>query len=97
VGTVRDSTLANNRGSGIIGTATSTINIMVDRATISNNFQNGVHAVNGNSTIRIGNSAISGNTTGAAATAGGVLRSYKNNAINGNGADGTPITQENLN
>jgi hypothetical protein len=97
VGTVRDSTLANNRGSGIIGTATSTINIMVDRATISNNFQNGVHAVNANATIRIGNSAISGNTTGAAATAGGVLRSYKNNAINGNGADGTPITQENLN
>jgi hypothetical protein len=25
---------------------------------------------------------------------GGVLRSYKNNAINGNGVDGTPIVRE---
>ena len=96
-GTIRDSTLGNNRGSGLTTTATSGINIMVDRATISNNFQNGISSGNANSTVRIGNSVITGNTTGAASTAGGILRSYKNNAINGNGTDGTPIAQENLN
>jgi hypothetical protein len=96
-GTIRDSTLADNRGNGLTTTATSAINIMVDRATISNNFQAGISSGNANSTIRIGNSAISGNTTGVASVGGGILRSYKNNFINGNGSDGTPITQENLN
>ena len=95
--TVRDSTLADNRGSGITTTATSGINVMVDRAAISNNFQNGIASGNANSTVRINNSVITGNTTGVASLAGGVLRSYKNNAINGNGTDGTPINQENLN
>lgn len=95
--TVRESTLANNRGSGINSVAGNAILLMVDRATISNNFQNGVVSSGGNSVVRINASAISGNATGVSSVAGGVLRSYKNNAINGNGADGTPIVQENLN
>jgi hypothetical protein len=92
--TVRDSTLANNRGSGINAAATSIINLMVDRDTISNNFQNGVLSSGGNSTVRIFSSVITGNATGVSGTG---LKSYKNNAINGNGSDGTPITQELLN
>jgi hypothetical protein len=95
--TVRESTLANNRGSGINSIAGNAIVLMVDRATISNNFQNGIVSSGGNSVVRINASAISGNATGVTSVAGGVLRSYKNNAINGNGADGTPIVQENLN
>jgi len=95
--TVRESTLANNRGSGINSTSGNAIVLMVDRATISNNFQNGVVSSGGNSLVRINASAISGNATGVSSVAGGVLRSYKNNAINGNGVDGTPIVQELLN
>jgi hypothetical protein len=95
--TVRESTLANNRGSGINSIAGNAIVLMVDRATISNNFQNGIVSSGGNSVVRINASAISGNATGVTSVAGGVLRSYKNNAINGNGADGAPIVQENLN
>jgi hypothetical protein len=95
--TVRESTLANNRGNGINSIAGNAIILMVDRATISNNFQNGVVSSGGNSLVRINASAITGNATGVSSVAGGVLRSYKNNAINGNGVDGTPIVQEILN
>jgi hypothetical protein len=95
--TVRESTLANNRGSGINSVAGNGILIMLDRNTISNNFQNGVVSSGGNSLVRINASAITGNATGVSSVAGGVLRSYLNNAINGNGADGTPIVQERLN
>ena len=94
---VRDSTLAANRGSGINSAAGNPIAVMVDRDTISSNFQNGVRSSGGNSLVRIFNSSIFGNATGVAAAAGGAVRSYKNNAINGNGVDGTPITQELLN
>jgi hypothetical protein len=95
--TVRESTLANNRGSGINSIAGNGILIMLDRDTISNNFQNGVISSGGNSMVRINASAISGNGTGVSSAAGGVVRSYKNNAINGNAVDGTPIAQELLN
>jgi len=92
--TVRDSILSNNRGSGINASSGSPINLMLDRDTISNNFQNGVLSSGGGSTVRINNSVITGNATGVSGTG---LKSYKNNAINGNGSDGTPIAQENLN
>lgn len=95
--TVRESTLANNRGSGISAVSGNAILLMVDRNTISNNFQNGVVSSGGNSLVRINASAVSGNATGVTSVSGGVLRSYKNNAINGNGVDGTPIVQELLN
>jgi hypothetical protein len=35
--------------------------------------------------------------SGVAAAGGGVVRSYKNNPINANAVDGTPITREILN
>jgi hypothetical protein len=95
--TVRDSTLSNNRGNGIVSTAGNSINLMVDRATISSNFQNGILSSGANSLVRINNSSISGNVTGVASSGGGVVHSYRDNAIDGNGTDGTPITQELLN
>jgi hypothetical protein len=96
--TVRDSTLAHNRGNGIVAASVRTIAIMVERDTISANFQNGILASGGGSLVRISNSSIFANVVnGVAAAGGGVVHSYKNNAINGNVVDGTPITQENLN
>jgi hypothetical protein len=94
---VRDSTLAHNRGSGINSAAGTTISLMVDRDTISTNLQNGVLSSGANSFVRIFNSSIFGNATGVTSVAGGVVHSHKNNAINGNAVDGTPITQDLLN
>ncbi len=45
----------------------------------------------------MGNSTVTGNGTGVSQTNGGVIGSYKNNNINANGADGTPLTQVILN
>jgi len=95
--TVRDSTMANGAGSGVSANAGSPLLVMLDRVTISANSQNGVIASGGNANIRIQSSSIFGNTTGVSSVGGGVLRSYRNNAINGNGSDGTPIAQEFLN
>src|SRR5262245_19993804 len=95
--TVRESTLANNRGSGINSIAGNAIVLMVDGATIGDNFQNVVASNGGKSRVRIHASGITRNATGVSSVAGGVLRSYLNNAINGNGADGPPIVQERLN
>jgi hypothetical protein len=95
--TVRESTLANNRGSGINSVSGNLILFMVDRNTISNNFQNGVVSSGNNSFVRINASAITGNATGVSSVAGGALRSYLNNAITGNAVDGTPIAEERLN
>ena len=95
---VRDSTLANNRGNGISATAGTTISLMVERNTINTNFQNGVLSNGANSLVRIFSSSIFGNVlAGVASAGGGAVRSYKNNAINDNVVDGTPITQEFLN
>jgi len=95
---VRDSTLANNRGNGINATAGTTISLMVERNTINTNFQNGVLSNGANSLVRIFSSSIFGNVlAGVASAGGGAVRSYKNNAINDNVVDGTPITQEFLN
>ena len=95
--TMRDTTVTNHNGSGIIAAGGNNINAMLDRVTVSNSLGTGILSSSATSTIRINNSVITGNATGVRTAAGGVLRSYKNNAINGNVNDGTPIPQENLN
>ena len=94
---VNDTVIVGNRSHGVSATSGSPIRLMLDRATISNNASTGVLASGAGTTIRINSSTITGNATGVSAVGGGVLRSYKNNAINGNTSDGTPIAQENLN
>src|SRR5262249_48740936 len=94
---IRDSIIASNVNGGINSIAGNFLNIMVDRTTIDNNSQNGILSSGASSTVRINNSVLTNNATGVASAGGGVLKSYKNNAINGNGIDGTPIAQELLN
>jgi len=95
--TVRDSTLSDNVGSGISSNTGNTLFVMSDRNTISSNAQNGSLSIGASSLVRIQSSSIFANGTGVASAGGGVLKSYKNNAINGNGVDGTPFAQEFLN
>jgi hypothetical protein len=52
-----------------------------------------VQANGSGATIRIGSSVVMGNTNvGVLASNGGTLLSYKNNQVDGNGNNGTPIT-----
>ena len=91
--TMQNTTISNSRAAGVITAGANTMAIMIDQSNISNNVNQGINAA-GSATIRIGGTVITGNGTGVA---GATLRSYKNNLINGNGTDGTPIQQENFN
>lgn len=85
----------NGAGAGIIATsAGNTVQVMVDRTTSSHNGV-GMQTSGAGSSMRIGHSSVTGNAVGL--SNGGGMTSYKNNQINGNGADGTPIPQELLN
>jgi hypothetical protein len=90
--TVNKSRVAHNRGGGI--TSTNGAQTMVADAVVIDNAGIGVSSALG-SIVRIFHSTIFGNQTGVGG--GATILSYKNNAINGNSADGTPITQENQN
>lgn len=104
--TVNDSYIAGNANNGITAVTPaggSTVVGLIAASTIAGNSGIGVNVSGaagggaGTATVRIGGSSIHGNATGvSAAGAGpGVLRSYKNNFINGNATDGTPVTQVN--
>ena len=70
--------------------------MVLNRIVASNNNLVGVQA-NGPVGIIMGHSTVAGNGTGVNQVNGGVIGSYKNNNINANGADGTPLAQVILN
>ena len=90
--TVRDSVLKGNANAGInagvIGTGIVTV--MVDRTVVVDGFR-GVSAAGG-TTIRIGDSTVTGNATGLFTAGNGVIASYGTNTVNGNGTDGVPTS-----
>ena len=94
--TIRDSYATQNFGNGVVGTTPAggaSILMMLDRATAAHNAAGfGVIADGAGTTIRMGNSTVSGNANGVGESGGGTLQSYKNNMINNNTADGTPVT-----
>jgi hypothetical protein len=95
---VRDSLVTGSSNVGIVvATPGPAVTALIDRTSVSSSFNVGVAASGAAATVRIGNSTIYGNVTGVAAFSGATLRSYKNNQINGNGTDGTPLAAEGLN
>jgi hypothetical protein len=87
---VTNSVFTNN-GTGVLvkapaglGTATALLN----GNTISQNATNGIRASNPGATIRVGNTAITGNGLGVNLLSGGTVSSYGNNQLNGNATDG---------
>ncbi|WP_441237404.1 right-handed parallel beta-helix repeat-containing protein [Bradyrhizobium sp. 930_D9_N1_4] len=81
---IDDSTSTNSTLAGIIGVAGSgTAEVMVMRATASNN-GTGIQNAGGTTNIRVGSSAIQGNTTGVS----GTVSSYSTNQIDGNNTNG---------
>jgi hypothetical protein len=96
---VTQTRIANNSGNGIVGSSTaghSPVQVVANHIEVVNNNLIGVSA-SGTAAILIGDSTITFNGTGVSQAGGGTVPSYKNNAINGNGTDGTPLTPVNLN
>jgi Right handed beta helix region len=91
IAVMRDSTVSGNYLNGILSIGSHPISLLIDNSTIVDNAGTGVVSQGSASTVIIGRSTITGNTTGVASVSGGVLQSYKNNQIVGNGTDGTPI------
>jgi hypothetical protein len=92
---VRDSLVTGSSNVGIVvATPGPGATALLDRTTVNSSFNVGVAASGAAAIVRIGNSTIYGNVTGVAAFSGASIRSYKNNQINGNGTDGTPLTAE---
>jgi len=93
--TVTDSVVSGNSNNGITASVGSgAITLMLNRDIVTNN--NGIGISNGNSTVKIGDSLVTGNGTGIGSVGGSFL-SYKNNQINDNTSDGTPLTQAGFN
>ena len=90
--TVADSVVANNSSNGFRVSSTvsqAAASLMVVRSVAANN-GTGLTAGGGlTTTLRVSQSAVTGNTTSWSATGGAVLRSYGDNNIDGNG-DGDP-------
>ena len=93
--TLSNTVSAQNSSNGIVGTTPAGgagIAMLIDRSVASHNAAGfGVVADGAATTIRIGNSVISGNQNGVGTSNGGTVQSYKNNEINNNSTDGTPV------
>ena len=81
-------------GLGVIPSGGATTGVVIDRSNFSAN-NIGLTAFSGG-VIILGNSIVTGNTTGVGSNGGTVL-SYKNNLINSNVTDGTPLGAAALN
>ncbi|MBV8565601.1 MAG: hypothetical protein JO273_09120 [Methylobacteriaceae bacterium] len=94
--TVRDTVSSGNASNGIVGTTNAggaAIVMLVERSASSHNAAGfGVIADGAKTTIRLSNSAVSGNINGIGVSNGGVLASYGNNDVSGNSVDGNPTT-----
>jgi hypothetical protein len=99
VSVVDSVTSGNTQNAGVVAFTTANsgpATVMIDRLTSSYNYI-GVSANGQKTTVFLGNSVITGNSSGALVTNGGTMESYKDNQINGNTTDGTPITALGLN
>lgn len=92
-----NSVTAGNVHNGVVVQTTSGLVTAIIDHLASNNNNTGLHVTNPGATVYVGNSVITGNVTGVQIGSSGQLFSYKNNEINGNGTDGTPLTSETLN
>ena len=86
---VSESSRGQSGGSGNI-TYGSAINLRIDNSASVNNGTIGILSDGSLSTVRISETTVTGNATGLSISNSGVLASYGNNRVNGNGADGAP-------
>jgi hypothetical protein len=93
-GTMRDSVVGENAGSGVIG-GSSQVFFTIEESSIIANLVNGIQTTQANAFINVGSSTIGGNGTGVKATAGGLISFGNNqmsvNAVNGSFTSTTPL------
>ena len=90
---VADSVASGNIYNGFTAAAsTGKVTMMLKHVVASNNANIGVAAIGANAKVMIGDSVVSGNTTGVSVSGGGTLQSFQNNQIKLNGTDGTPLS-----
>ena len=89
---VSNSMLAMSAKAGMgVSTTNGPVTVFADHLVSTNNKTVGVQAIGAGATVFLGNSVITGNTTGVLTQTSGQILSMKNNMINGNGTDGTPL------
>jgi hypothetical protein len=92
--TVTDSTIVGNARGGILTSSSSVPSqLMLKNIVVANNDGPGVSNSGAAASTRIGDSVVTGNTTGVE-NVGGSFTSYKNNQIRLNTVDGTPLAVE---
>lgn len=79
-----------------VATNANAVNLMIGESIIANNLR-GIIATGAGSQTRLGGSTVTANGTAFAPSAGAVLQSYKDNQIDFNTNNGTPLTQAALN
>jgi hypothetical protein len=89
--TVSDSVIANNVGFGIeaLSDGGTQVSIMARNSTIANNGGNGLEADSTGATVRVTRSSITGNAIAWVVASPGVVLSYGDNNIDGNGSANT--------
>jgi hypothetical protein len=92
--TVSNSVASGNVTNGFIavGTAVGSAVLNLDSTVSSNNGTNGVRADQVGSVVRISATTISGNAVSGLSENGGAIVSFGNNAIDGNGVNGSPTS-----
>jgi hypothetical protein len=89
--TVEKSEFAGNAGNGISGTSGGELVGMIDSSTVANNSGSGITSSGANTTLRVGNTTITGNAFASGAgvsVGGGAIRTYGDNRLDANFADG---------
>lgn len=78
-----------------VATNANAMNLMIEGTTMANNLR-GLIMTGAGAQARIGNSIVSANGTAFSVSGGAVTQSFKNNQIEFNTNDGTPLPQVNL-
>lgn len=91
---VSRSLATGNTRNGVLGAETAggipTINLQ--SSGVSNNAILGIRSTGGGTTIRISDTIVTGNPTGLSTSPLGVIVSFGNNSVAGNGVDGSPTS-----
>lgn len=84
--TIRQSNISGNANGivGLEGAGASDLVLLVEDSTVSNNSGFGILGSGAGVQMRVGNTSVTGNATGVAATATSIISSYNTNRLNGN-------------
>ena len=88
--TIRNSVVSGSSGFGVraVDAGSGATTIVLEQTTVSSNATHGIVAVGANSTVRLGNSVVTGNARGLIVSLSGKIVSQGGNVVSGNTVDG---------